>query len=443
MSIVTSNLFGQLKSNNIKTINGKKYFLHKVEKKQTLYSISKLYSVDLEAIYNLNPELKSGVKAEQEIIIPIADKKLNNIKSENVNLSPEAIDTIKFITHKAGKSETLYSICKKFNIKEEEIIELNPLLKIGLKEGQLLILGKKNKTSGDNKNSLVLNTSKINIIDSFTINKIIKTKKKDYKIALVLPFKLNETINIDVENLAKSNTNFPLSSELAVDFYLGFKKAIKYLVTDEFKISIYNDGNFKIKNIKPNTLNKIPALNIDLPYFIHQSNPIHSILLLKNYKDDVDMLEKEIRFQKNTITGRMSFLKALQDKINFNTSNSKFNNFINSAINKVKDASKDKIPPPTFWEKLIETQGKLSELPETLLNQIIEEFNQQDYEAVEELIDEVKNMKWVENPEENKTESFTRKTLHNFINEQNKVRFKTSETLYERLLTCLEKMRSN
>ena len=75
-----------------------------------------MYSVDLEAIYNLNPELKSGVKAEQEIIIPIADKKLNNIKSENVNLSPEAIDTIKFITHKAGKSETLYLICKKFNI---------------------------------------------------------------------------------------------------------------------------------------------------------------------------------------------------------------------------------------------------------------------------------------------------------------------------------------
>ena len=226
-------------------------------------------------------------------------------------------------------------------------------------------------------------------------------------------------------------------NELRNDFEAYLNKS------DEFKISIYNDGNFKIKNIKPNTLNKIPALNIDLPYFIHQSNPIHSILLLKNYKDDVDMLEKEIRFQKNTITGRMSFLKALQDKINFNTSNSKFNNFINSAINKVKDASKDKIPPPTFWEKLIETQGKLSELPETLLNQIIEEFNQQDYEAVEELIDEVKNMKWVENPEENKTESFTRKTLHNFINEQNKVRFKTSETLYERLLTCLEKMRSN
>ena len=247
-----------------------------------------------------------------------------------------------------------------------------------------------------------------------------------------LEVKTKKDFSIFSTNLTPEQKN-----ELRNDFEAYLNKS------DEFKISIYNDGNFKIKNIKPNTLNKIPALNIDLPYFIHQSNPIHSILLLKNYKDDVDMLEKEIRFQKNTITGRMSFLKALQDKINFNTSNSKFNNFINSAINKVKDASKDKIPPPTFWEKLIETQGKLSELPETLLNQIIEEFNQQDYEAVEELIDEVKNMKWVENPEENKTESFTRKTLHNFINEQNKVRFKTSETLYERLLTCLEKMRSN
>ena len=261
MSIVTSNLFGQLKSNTIKTINGKKYFLHKVEKKQTLYSISKLYSVDLEAIYNLNPELKSGVKAEQEIIIPIADKKLNNIKSENDNLSTEAIDTIKFITHKAGKSETLYSICKKFNISEEVIIELNPFLRTGLKEGQLLILGKKNKTSGDNKNSLVLNTSKINIINSFTINKIIKTKKKDIKIALVLPFKLDETLNIDVVNLAKSNSNFPLSLELAIDFYLGFKKAINYLVTDEFKINIElfdipDNDSLKLKELEKNTIFK-------------------------------------------------------------------------------------------------------------------------------------------------------------------------------------------
>jgi LysM repeat protein len=238
MSIVTSNLFGQLKSNNIKTINGKKYYLHKVEKKQTLYSISKLYTVDLEVIYNSNPELKSGVKAEQEIIIPIADKKLNNIEPENVNLTPEAIDTLKFITHKAGKSETLYSICKKFNISEEVIIELNPLLRSGLKEGQLLILGKKNKTSDNKKNSLILKTSKINITDSVTINKIIKTKKTDYKIALVLPFKLDQTLNIDIENLAKSNSNFPLSSELAIDFYLGFKKAINYLVTDKLILNV-------------------------------------------------------------------------------------------------------------------------------------------------------------------------------------------------------------
>ncbi len=258
MSIVTSNLFGQLKSNNIKTINGKKYYLHKVEKKQTLYSISKLYSVDLEAIYNLNPELKSGVKAEQEIIIPILDIKLNNIKSENANLYHEAIDTIKFITHKASKSETLFSICKKFNLSEEEINELNPFLRTGLKEGQLLILGKKNKISDVKKKSLLLNRSNTNITDSFTINKIIKTKKTDYKIALVLPFKLDQTLNIDIENLAKSNSNFPLSSELAIDFYLGFKNAINYLVTDKFKINIElfdisDNDSLKLNELEKNT----------------------------------------------------------------------------------------------------------------------------------------------------------------------------------------------
>ena len=55
----------QNKSSNIQTLNGKKYYLHKLEKGQSLYSITKLYNVKLEDIYSENPELKDGTKAGQ------------------------------------------------------------------------------------------------------------------------------------------------------------------------------------------------------------------------------------------------------------------------------------------------------------------------------------------------------------------------------------------
>jgi hypothetical protein len=237
-------------------------------------------------------------------------------------------------------------------------------------------------------------------------------------------------------SIFSTNLNPQQKEQLRNDFKIYLNQ------NEEAKNNIYNRGNFSTKNIRPNTLNKIPALNIDLPYFILQVNPIHGILFINNYDDDIKRLESELRFQNKTTTSRISFLKALADRININTTNSKFNDFIKTAFNQLQNDKEIKIPPD-FWDRIIESQNKLSELPNNLLDQIVEFFMEKDYESVVELIDEVKKMKWVENPEENKTESFTRKTLHNFINEQNKVRFKTSETLYERLLTCLEKMRSN
>ena len=60
-------IIAQTKSNNIQTIDGTKYYIHKIEKSQSLYSISKLYGVTLDEIYLLNPEVKSGTKINQEI----------------------------------------------------------------------------------------------------------------------------------------------------------------------------------------------------------------------------------------------------------------------------------------------------------------------------------------------------------------------------------------
>ncbi|HXU27149.1 MAG TPA: hypothetical protein VN698_07945, partial [Bacteroidia bacterium] len=48
------------KSTNITTINGKKYYLHKIAHAQSLYGISKIYNVDVNTILKENPNASKG-----------------------------------------------------------------------------------------------------------------------------------------------------------------------------------------------------------------------------------------------------------------------------------------------------------------------------------------------------------------------------------------------
>lgn len=45
-------------------------FIHKVNKGETIYSISKLYNVPLDVLYSLNPKAKKGIKTGENIYIP-------------------------------------------------------------------------------------------------------------------------------------------------------------------------------------------------------------------------------------------------------------------------------------------------------------------------------------------------------------------------------------
>src|SRR5688572_3951951 len=89
-------LFSQQRSSNVQNIEGKDYYIHKIDKKQSLYAISKLYNVTLDELYKINPELKSGYKVGQEIRVPLAPE-----------LAPAftqvQIDTAKYLTYKVGK----------------------------------------------------------------------------------------------------------------------------------------------------------------------------------------------------------------------------------------------------------------------------------------------------------------------------------------------------
>ncbi|MCX6272396.1 MAG: ABC transporter substrate-binding protein [Bacteroidetes bacterium] len=62
------------KTSRIEKEGKREFYMHEVQKGQTLYAISKLYEVSLDTIYAFNPEVKDGIKAKQVLRIPLPFK---------------------------------------------------------------------------------------------------------------------------------------------------------------------------------------------------------------------------------------------------------------------------------------------------------------------------------------------------------------------------------
>lgn len=226
--------WSQNKSTVIQEQEGRKFYIHKIEKGQSLYAISKLYGVTVDELYNLNPELKSGARAGQEIRIP---QQSQAMAASTGSSQPQ--DTSRFNMHRIVKGETIYSICRRYNLSERQLAAYNAGLSQGLKEGQWIVVGEKTKSRTNTKPSVKPGIAhRQQTIDSTQWLHPIKPKKENYTIALVLPFRLEQTRDLDLAPILRSNTPFPNVPALAVDFYLGFRLAMDSLNDKEFKTEL-------------------------------------------------------------------------------------------------------------------------------------------------------------------------------------------------------------
>jgi LysM repeat protein len=230
----------QQKSSNIQTIDGKQYYIHQIEKKQSLYAISKLYNVTVDELYRVNPDLKAGAKAGQEIRIPLV-----TAAPPKETMTVQQPDTAKFIVHKVEKGETVYSITRRFSLSEKQLLACNPGLEAGLREGQLLVVGEKKKRffapkdQKDNRQTITVREKALpDKVDSSLFLPFNKPAKTQYNVALMLPFQLNHALGLDLTALVKSNASFPMLPSLAVDFYLGFRQAVDSLASPDFSVNL-------------------------------------------------------------------------------------------------------------------------------------------------------------------------------------------------------------
>jgi len=170
------------------------YFLHTVERGQTVYSISVMYSVSVEDIYRLNPESRSKIRAGEILKIPQ--------------------ESGSYLYHTILPQETLYSLAQQNHMKGEDIIAANPGLSVKtFTIGKIIRIPTNRVTTpikGGNEavNKFRTNSLLSQVYPPNDVNVI--------KIAILLPFGLNENA---------SASNHPRSR--MVEYYEGFLLALQ------------------------------------------------------------------------------------------------------------------------------------------------------------------------------------------------------------------------
>lgn len=121
--------------------NGKTFLIHVVEKGETIFSLSKTYSVEQKELLNANPDLIFGLKTGQELKIPVSEVQQKEAShSESVaSVQPEELPSFK--TYKVKRRDGLHFIAKEFNVAVDDILKYNPQLEEnGLERGQTLLI---------------------------------------------------------------------------------------------------------------------------------------------------------------------------------------------------------------------------------------------------------------------------------------------------------------
>jgi len=171
------------KSDIIEMRNGKSYYIHTVQKGQTIYSIAKVYDVSTDEIYFENPDTKKGISINQELLIPTINKESelkNDVKQTNYD----------FFYHVASNNETFNHISSIYLIPEKYIIKANPNLQTPLREGEYVKIPVKDAFDIlDGKTQSVTNskTSNSDNYNPYIVNTENKQSKKSTKTTRIKP----------------------------------------------------------------------------------------------------------------------------------------------------------------------------------------------------------------------------------------------------------------
>jgi len=205
------------------------FFLHTIERGQTVYSIAIMYNVSVDDIYKLNPESRKVIRAGDVLKIPQ--------------------ESSSYIYHTIQPQETLYGVSQKYHMKGEDIIAANPGLSVKtFTIGKIIRIPTNMVTTPVQGGNEAVNSSRTNSL----LSQIKSSNEVNIvKIALLLPFGTKDSTDQKTVNRM-------------VEYYEGFLLAVENLKKDGISINLQTkDIGSGAKNI-PALLKEKEMQDIDL-----------------------------------------------------------------------------------------------------------------------------------------------------------------------------------
>jgi len=144
----TLNIPKKITSKKKKEKNEDEFISHTVKLGETLYSLSKQYTIPIETIVKFNPEAKNGVKVDQIVRIPGFAGEAN--ANDHNKVKSEAPAKNDFTEYEVEEGETFFGLLRKFGITKSELLAVNPGMPLEIKVGQIVKLPKAKDSSASN-----------------------------------------------------------------------------------------------------------------------------------------------------------------------------------------------------------------------------------------------------------------------------------------------------
>lgn len=191
---------------------------HIVKKGETVYSISKQYGINQDALISRNPGIDKELQEGKLLIVP-------PVFQSNSFVEETQAPTYK--THIVKAEETIFGISKMYMVTQEDLIKANPSLNDGLKTGSVLRIPMNSSEIAETNTADSISTSLEKVFNS--------EPKTSIECALALPWnfaKVTETSKIDA------------NTDRFIEFYNGMLLAADTLRKNGLNINlhVYDSG---------------------------------------------------------------------------------------------------------------------------------------------------------------------------------------------------------
>jgi LysM repeat protein len=223
----------------VKKIGSQDFYYYQVQKGETIYSLSKKFSVSRDEIVENNPAVADGLKSGTTLYFPVSkfSDRMSAISDEDKKVATSAV------VYEVKKGESLYGISHRYGLTPEQLIAQNPGAEKGIKAGQKLYITTASKS--DTIAAVVVPKSQEKIVEpqpehdqrlrpvtgaTIAPEQITESddkSTKDGSVIVALPFMLDDA------NVSKQ-------AQLYTDFYKGFLMAADTLSKQDGQpINIY------------------------------------------------------------------------------------------------------------------------------------------------------------------------------------------------------------